>query len=991
MTITPEAPIVDTELRDDVIAQLGGYGQDVDCANVPKLSLTGRNALWLVTAGAMDLFAVDSGERGRWHFVGRLEPGSLVLGPIKGPKHTLIGRPLQGCAVRRLRLGELIRSQRDTWVHERTAGGLSPQERALCRGVDAGLQVLLEPTHDGLPPRDFVPLEPGQRVTLTAGQHGRSVSGVVWIDVQDGRLRFGGRGSASDRTPGDLLTINEKDWVSAPDDGEVTAGVRSTAGLLDAGELWQNLLHHQARFMYSLDRYIADLDRTYDQRMRAGQQAGEDIRAKADAALLKVIDAPGPATDPDAGNNEDDATLAVARLVARQSGITVVAPVPGENLDSRQGPIGRISIRSGFRIRVVKLSDGWWRDNVGPLVGYTADDARTPLALLWRRGSYHATDPATGERWRLTAELAARIAPHAVMFYRPLPHQPVGLLRLLAFGLRGNSADARNLVLGGAAAVALGSLVPVATGQVLGVFVPNAESSLIVQVCLGLVATSVLAAVFMLLQNVAILRMEGRLDGTLQAAVWDRLLRLPTPFFASRSTGELASAAMGVSAIRHAISGVSSVAVQAGLVGTVNFLLLLFYSVPLGLAVGGLVVLSAAIFLGLGFRQLRWQRQLIELQNKLNNRAFQTLRGLPKLRVAAAESFAYADWARDFVRSREIERRVGRMQNLVTVFNVGFVPACSAVLFLLLAGPFRGNLSVAGFLTFNVSVTVMLTAMIQLTGAITSAGAVVPLYQQLKPVLNELPEVNEASASPGELSGEIEVNHLTFRYAEDGPLILDDVSFHFLPGEFIAVVGGSGCGKSTLLRLLIGFNEPTSGSVLYDGQDFSGLDRAAVRRQCGVVLQNGQPFTGSIYDCICGAERFSMDAAWEAAEMSGLAGDIAQMPMGMHTVISDGGGTLSGGQRQRLMIAQALIRKPRILFFDEATSALDNETQRIVTESTRKLNATRIVIAHRLSTVMDADRVIVMDAGRIVQQGPPAQLLTNTEGLFYQLVRRQVA
>ncbi|MGW2054444.1 ATP-binding cassette domain-containing protein, partial [Streptomyces sp. NPDC001840] len=226
-------------------------------------------------------------------------------------------------------------------------------------------------------------------------------------------------------------------------------------------------------------------------------------------------------------------------------------------------------------------------------------------------------------------------------------------------------------------------------------------------------------------------------------------------------------------------------------------------------------------------------------------------------------------------------------------------------------------------------------------------------------------------------------------YTDDGPLALDDVSVEVGPGEFVAVVGPSGCGKSTLLRLLIGFDKPLSGSVLYDGQDLAALDQAAVRRQCGVVLQNAQPLTGSILDCICGAEAFTQEEVWEAAEMAGLAEDIKRMPMGLHTMIA-GGGAISGGQRQRLMIAQALIRRPRILFFDEATSALDNETQRIVVESTRKLSASRLVIAHRLTTVMDADRVIVMADGRVVEQGPPAALLADPAGRLYELVRRQM-
>jgi NHLM bacteriocin system ABC transporter ATP-binding protein len=561
---------------------------------------------------------------------------------------------------------------------------------------------------------------------------------------------------------------------------------------------------------------------------------------------------------------------------------------------------------------------------------------------------------------------------------------------LLRFSLRGTRADLRNLILSGLVTVGLGALVPIATGQVLGTYVPDAETGLIVQFSLAIIVTSVVSAAFMLLQSLTILRMEGRIEATLQPAVWDRLLRLPTAFFAERSTGELASAAMGVSAIRRVLTGVGPVAVQSVTVGAMNLVLLLLYSVPLALAAVAMLVVIAAVFLAMGLWQVRWQRRLVELSNKLNNQAFQTLRGLPKLRVAAAESFAYAAWAREFARSRELQQRTGRIKNLTAVLNAVYLPLCSLIMFMLLAGPARGSLSASAFLTFSTAVTMLLTSVTQLTGALVSAVAALPMYEQIKPVLDEAPEVRGAATQPGALSGGIEARKLSFRYTDDGPLVLDDVSLEVRPGEFVAIVGPSGCGKSTLLRLLIGFDKPSAGSVLYDGQDLSALDQAAVRRQCGVVLQNAQPFTGSILDCICGAETFTQDEAWAAAAMAGLAEDIKRMPMGLHTMIS-GGSTISGGQRQRLMIAQALIRRPRILFFDEATSALDNETQRIVIESTRTLRASRVVIAHRLSTVMDADRVIVMSEGRVVQQGRPADLLADQGGRLHELVRRQMS
>lgn len=576
------------------------------------------------------------------------------------------------------------------------------------------------------------------------------------------------------------------------------------------------------------------------------------------------------------------------------------------------------------------------------------------------------------------------------MFYRPLPERRLSPLGLARFCLRGTGGDLRNLAVSGLVTVAIGALVPIATGKVLGEYVPKAQHGLIVQVCLAIMITSVVSAAFMLLQNLTLLRMEGRIEATLQPAVWDRLLRLPTKFFTSRSTGELASAAMGISAIRRLLAGVGPTLAQAGTVGVMNLGLLLWYSVPLALAAVAMLVVVAGVFLGLGLWQVRWQRRLVVLGNKLNNQAFQTLRGLPKLRVAAAENYAYAAWAGEFARSRELQRKVGRIKNLTTVLGAVYLPLCSLLMFMLLAGPASGSLSAADFLTFNTSVTMLLTSVTQLTGAFVSAAAALPMFEEIRPVLDATPEVRVASTRPGVLSGAVEARGLSFRYADDGPLVLDDVSFDVRAGEFVAIVGPSGCGKSTLLRLLIGFDRPVSGSVLYDGQDLAALDQSAVRRQCGVVLQHAEPFTGSVLDCICGTEPYTPEEAMAAAEMAGLAEDIRRMPMGLHTIVS-GSGAVSGGQRQRLMIAQALIRRPRILFFDEATSALDNETQRTVIESTRALNATRVVIAHRLSTVMDADRVIVMEGGRVAEQGPPERLLADTGGRLHELVHRQLA
>ncbi|MFE2647027.1 NHLP bacteriocin export ABC transporter permease/ATPase subunit [Streptomyces nigra] len=931
---------------DLVLDALGQLGSALDCAGFNRLDLEGPQVLWLVASGAVDLFAVDAGEQGHWHHLGRLEAGSLLLGPVAGPQHTLVARPLRDCVVHRIGLRELYQpANTQTWSYDEYGNPqyvppqTSPLEYALALGVGRSLSILFQ-----------APMATERAAEVTDDD-------VFWMQVPPGSVQYGS-----------------------------LYGAEAAADLLMDPAVWQSMVDQQYRLLTTLDRWIEQLERTHETRTAAGIKAGEAVRAQADQTLLASIGKRGgkrtTAADADAG-------YAACKIVAEAAGIPLSEPARGGTESDRLDPVERVALASRVRTRSIRLEGRWWRDDIGPLVGHRALSG-APVALLWRRGGYVAVHPATGRETPVEKANAEEFEPRAVMFYRPLPDRPLGPLRLLRFSMRGTGGDLVRLLLSGLVTVAIGALVPVATGKVLGEFVPKAQTGLIVQVCLAVMISGVVAAAFMLLQNLTILRLEGRIEAILQPALWDRLLRLPTKFFTERSTGELASQAMGISAIRRLLAGVGPVVAQSVTVGAMNLALLFWYSVPMAMAAIGMLVVIAAVFLGLGLWQVRWQRRLVVLSNKLNNQAFQTLRGLPKLRVAAAENYAYAAWAEEFARSRELQQRVGRIKNLTAVLGAVYLPLCTLLMFMLLAGPARGSMSAAAFLTFSTSVTMLLTSVTQLSGAFVSAVSALPLFQEIEPVLRAAPEVRSGSTRPGPLTGAIEARRLSFRYSDDGPLVLDDVSFEIRPGEFVAIVGPSGCGKSTLLRLLIGFDKPVSGSVLYDGQDLSALDQSAVRRQCGVVLQHAQPFTGSILDVICGTEPYTPEEAMAAAEMAGLADDIRRMPMGLHTIVS-GSGAVSGGQRQRLMIAQALIRRPRILFFDEATSALDNETQRTVIESTRALNATRVVIAHRLSTVLDADRVIVMEDGKVAQQGPPAQLLADTGGRLHELVRRQMA
>jgi ATP-binding cassette subfamily C protein len=497
-------------------------------------------------------------------------------------------------------------------------------------------------------------------------------------------------------------------------------------------------------------------------------------------------------------------------------------------------------------------------------------------------------------------------------------------------------------------------------------------------------------------RNVALIRVKHRAGDALQAAVWERLVNLPARFFSGYTAGDLGTRAMGVARIMNALSTTAISTIVSSLFTLFAVALLFYYSPRVAMVAVGLVLVVLAVVVICGVIQVRYRRRIEDTHGKLAGLLLQFVNGISKLRVAAAEDRAFTQWAARFAHQTRLQVSARMVANNLSIFVAAFPVVCAMIIYFLVAGggsrPAAGAvMSTGSFLAFVAAFATLLAGMMQLGSTIVTMLNIVPIYARLRPILEAAPEVDATKADPGPLRGRIEVTNLSFRYADDGPLVLEDVSFDAHLGEFVALVGPSGSGKSTLLRLLLGFERPESGSIAYDGFDVAGLDPWLLRRQLGVVLQDGRLLPGDIFTNIVGsAVDLTLNDAWEAARLAGLDKDIEQMPMGMHTIMTEGASTLSGGQRQRLMIARALVTKPRIVFFDEATSALDNPTQAVVTESLDRLRATRVVIAHRLSTIINADRIFVLDGGRIVQTGTYAQLV-DRPGIFHELVRRQLA
>lgn len=696
-----------------------------------------------------------------------------------------------------------------------------------------------------------------------------------------------------------------------------------------------------------------------------------------------------PARPPSDGGSP---LVLAARAVGDALGVTIVSGAR-RGTESHQEQLHALARASRIRVRQVTLPGQWWKRDAGPLLGFTRE-TNAPVALLPAAARYDVYDPATGSRTPMDAS-QSRLASVAYMFYRPLPDRLSAPADLLRFALKGHGADLRTAALTATAATLLGMLTPIATVVVVDNAIPNGDRSLALQIALGLAAAVFGRVIFELSQGVALLRFETRSSGAVQAALWDRLLNLSPTFFRGYTVGDLQARAAAVSDVRTKLSAITIRALFLGLLGLLNLVLMFYYSASLAaVAVAAIVVLvlSTAVCGAMAYRSIA---ELQALSGRVVGLTVQLINGVTKLRVAAAERFAFASWANQYRHQQTLTLRIQRLADAITVFNDVLPVLATTLLFWFAAGAFQsgtpqGVLNVGIFLAFIVAFNIVLSGASALSLAAIGLLGVSSIWTRAKPILEAPVEADSGKTHPGVLQGGIALTNVSFRYRSDGPPVLDHVTLQVPPGRFVALVGPTGSGKSTVLRMLLGFERPDSGAVYYDGQDLLGLDVHAVRGQLGVVLQNSNIMSASIFENIAAGGAISLEQAWGAARQAALDADIEQMPMGLYTFISEGGTNLSVGQRQRLLIARALASSPRGILFDEATSALDNATQAVVQHSLERMSVTRIVIAHRLSTVRRADSIYVLEHGRIVQEGTFDELSAQ-DGLFVRLMVGQMS
>lgn len=642
---------------------------------------------------------------------------------------------------------------------------------------------------------------------------------------------------------------------------------------------------------------------------------------------------------------------------------------------------------SGIMRRTVILEKGWYKDAVGAMLGTRTDDGSVVALIPTGLSGYSFLDSSTGKRVKVSRKNEELISGEAICFYKPLPLKKLGMPDLARYIVGTLSiADLVLIALATLSVTLVGMLGPKLNNLLFSTVVESGSMRLLGAVAVFFVAVSLSTLLLSAVKSLLMARINTKLSLSVQAATMMRVLSLPAGFFKNYSAGELSSRSQQISTLCSAlVNAVLSTGLTS--VFSLAYISQVFRYAPALVAPALSVTLATVVFSLLSaLLQMRIAKRQMELSVKGNGLSYALISGVQKIKLAGSEKRAFAKWADQYAQAARFSYDPPVFLKINRVISTAISLVGTIVMYYLAV---QSKVSVAEYYAFNSAYGIVSGAFMSLSGVALTIAQIKPVYEMVKPILEAVPEVSVGKKVVTRLSGSIELNNVSFRYSESMPLVVDNLSLKIRPGQYVAIVGKTGCGKSTLMRLMLGFEAPQKGAVYYDGKDLAQMDLKSLRRNIGVVIQNGKLFQGDIYSNITiSAPWLTMDDAWHAAELAGIAEDIRHMPMGMHTLISEGSGGVSGGQRQRLMIARAIAPKPKILMFDEATSALDNLTQKTVSESLDSLKCTRIVIAHRLSTIRQCDRIVVLDKGKIIEDGTYDQLMEKN-GFFAELVARQ--
>ena len=642
----------------------------------------------------------------------------------------------------------------------------------------------------------------------------------------------------------------------------------------------------------------------------------------------------------------------------------------------------------GIMMRDISLTGQWWKECVGPLLGY-ARDGRLVALLPTKTGLSYQYREADGSVRKVgPQEMASHLKPEAITFTKALPFKPLKLKDLIKFTWDAVSGpNALLLIVCSLVVVFLGMFTPMANKLIFDTVIPTGDASDLLPITGLLIGATVGTLLLTFTRNLYIIRIQHIVELHVQNAVMARTFLLSPTFFSKNSSGELTAKLENVSRLASLVNEAIVGTLLSAVLSIIYLVQVYIYGGKLLWPAIGIIAVQALVLV-LSYRNtVREQQKYTESSAKLSGLEYNLFAGIQKIKLTGSENRAFARWLDNYSDTAQILYNPAFKKHLYIALTAVLGLAGTMLIFW---SALSGGVSTSNFIAFSAAFGMITASMAQLNSIVPSIAQIRPLLESVKPILEAVPEMEAKAPQVEDLFGGIEVSGVSFRYEEDGPLILDNLSLKIEPGEYVGIAGKSGCGKSTLMRLLLGFEQPLSGGIYYDNYDLSKVDKASLRRKIGCCLQSGSLFTGDIFHNITiTAPWATQEDAWEALRMACLEEDVKRMPMGLHTLVSEGGGGFSGGQKQRILIARALISKPDIIFFDEATSALDNIAQKAVSDNLDQLMCTRVVIAHRLSTIRHCDRIIVLDKGRIAEEGTFEELMA-LKGIFYEMSIRQM-
>lgn len=643
--------------------------------------------------------------------------------------------------------------------------------------------------------------------------------------------------------------------------------------------------------------------------------------------------------------------------------------------------------RYGVMRREVELKEGWYKNAYGPMLAFREKDGAAIALLPGRIRGYYFNDPATGKQVQINSSTAKELKKDAFCFYKPLPQKKLGIPDLLLYM---NSCFGMNDILlriGSMFAVTLiGLMIPRLTKALTGPVLASESVRALIGIAICIVCVQISTQLISSVSGMISKRIEIKTSLGVQSSMMMRIMSLPPEFFRKYSPGELKSRAMSVNQLCSVLLGIVMTSSLSSLMSLVYIFQIVHFAKIL--VIPSLVIILITVFFSTisTLVQVNLFRKRMDISAKESGMSYSMISGVQKIKLAGAEKRMFARWLDLYSQEAALTYDPPLFVKINSVISTAISLLSTIVMYFLAV---KSGTDQSSYFAFMSAYGMVMGAFTALSGIALSAAQIKPMLEMAEPFLTTVPETTGENEIVTDISGNVELDHVSFRYTDDTPWILNNISIKIKAGEYIAIVGKTGCGKSTLMRLLLGFEKPDRGAVIYDGRDIGSLDLSSLRRKIGTVMQNGGLFQGDIYsNIVITAPELTLDDAWKAAEIAGIADDIRDMPMGMHTMISEGQGGISGGQKQRIMIARAVAPGPKLLMFDEATSALDNKTQKQVSDALDAMGCTRIVIAHRLSTIKHCDRILVLDGGRIVEDGTYDELIKK-KGFFSELVERQ--